>query len=84
MTEQPQAPLWAWRVLEANGEWGMITGVIPTLGLIPLVARSEHVARHMQPFAELHRSRSGRPICLVRFDPTSILVHLPAPEVPKA
>lgn len=76
--------LYAWQVQEADGRWGVISmgyqldlpgGRTPTFHLDVLVHRDLEIARkQMGPIAAKHRQAEGKPIRLVRFQLTDVLV----------
>lgn len=75
MSGEPE--LYAWMVLEADGRWGVISGVMPMLGPVPLVTGSPRAARALRKIAEQHRETTGKPVRLFRFSQPAVKEELP-------
>lgn len=70
--------LYAWMVFEADiDQWNIIGAVIPGVGASPLVTSQLHVAHGLTRYAEMHRSRTGKPVRLLGFRMSELLEKLP-------
>lgn len=72
--------LWAWQALE-DGEWGLISAVIPKVGHAALVGRDRKVVSElMRPFVEEHVKASGLPVRLARFALAEVAEEIGGPD----
>jgi hypothetical protein len=74
--------LYAWQTLE-NGDWGLIATLLDHAGqklVMPLVGRSEEVARGIQrDSAILHNETYNLPVRLVSFEMDTVEEYVDAP-----
>lgn len=77
-TPDPKDPWYAWAVYDHDLQWGIVAGVIPGLGPVPLISRNrETVKGPLRPYAEQHRLSTGQEVRLLVLTPTETLVVLP-------
>lgn len=60
--------LYAWQEQEADGSWGIVAVMVPSLeALAPLVMRDAGAAASVADLAKAHGRAVGRPIRLAKF-----------------
>lgn len=59
--------LWAWVTEYPDGSIGLVGGMIPGIGLTPLIGRSEPHVRQFETFARSHGQQAKQRVWLRRY-----------------
>jgi hypothetical protein len=67
MSEPMGNELWAWVTEFPDESVGLVGGMIPGIGMTPLIGRSEEVVRKVEDIARSHGQQSGQRVWLRRY-----------------